>query len=195
MPVSFGRIKVVPLLGAFQARYPDIELVLTFRDRIIDLVEEGVDLAFRFGPLPDSSLIARRFAETRFQVVASPAYLAQVGRPRTIEDLKRHACLVLRQREGRPRPWRFRRGAREILLAPPSRMSFSDGAAICAAASAGYGLAQMHDYYTDGPIAAGELEPVLERFRAGSDVISLVYPQTRHLSPKVRAFIDFMTTD
>lgn len=193
MPVAFGRLKVVPRLGAFQARYPEIELVLTFRDRYIDLVEEGVDIAVRFGPLPDSTLIARRFAETRFQVVASPAYLARAGRPRVIEDLKRHTCLVLAQRGGPPREWRFRRRKRDIRLPPPWRMSFSDGAAICAAACAGYGIAQMHDYYTDGPIAAGELEPVLEHFRAGADAISLVYPQTRHLSPKVRAFIDFMT--
>ncbi len=193
MPVSYGRLKIVPQLGAFQARYPEVELALTFRDRYIDLVEEGIDVAVRFGPLSDSSLIARRLSETRFQVVGSPAYLARAGRPRTPADLKQHECLVLAQREGRPRDWRFRHRGEDVVVTPPSRMSFSDGAAICTAACAGYGLAQMHDYYSAGPIAAGELEPVLENFRSGPDPIFLVYPQTRHLSPKVRAFVDFMS--
>ncbi len=193
MPVSYGRLRIVPQLGAFQARYPEVELALTFRDRYIDLVEEGIDVAVRFGPLSDSTLIARRLDQTRFQVVGSPAYLARAGRPRTLEDLRQHQCLVLAQREGRPRDWRFRRGGEDAAVAPPSRMSFSDGAAICTAACAGYGLAQMHDYYSADPIAAGELEPVLETFRSGADAIFLVYPQTRHLSPKVRAFVDFMT--
>ena len=194
MPVSYGRLQIVPRLGAFQARYPEVELALTFTDRYIDLVEEGVDVAVRFGPLRDSTLVARRLSEARFQVVGSPAYFARAGRPRTPEDLKRHQCLVLAQRESRPRDWRFRRGTEDILIAPPSRMRLSDGAAICAAACAGYGLAQMHDYYAAGPIAAGQLEPVLERFRTGPDGIFLVYPQTRHLSPKVRAFVDFMSS-
>jgi len=193
MPVSYGRLKMVPEMGAFQARHPEVQLALTFTDRYIDLVEEGVDVAVRFGPLRDSTLMARRLSETRFQVVGSPAYFARAGRPRKPDDLKRHQCLVLAQRESRPRDWRFRRGGEDILITPPSRMSFSDGAAICGAACAGYGLAQMHDYYAAGPVAAGELEPVLEKFRTGPDGIFLVYPQTRHLSPKVRAFVDFMT--
>lgn len=192
MPVAFGRIKVVPLMGTFQARHPEVQLALTFADRYIDLVEEGVDVAVRFGALRDSTLIARRLTETRFHVVGSPAYLARAGRPRTPEDLRHHQCLTLAQRETRLRDWRFRRGGEEVLLTPPTRMSFSDGTAICAAACAGYGLAQMHDYYTDDPVAAGQLETVLEKFRAPPDPISLVYPQTRHLSPKVRAFIDFI---
>ena len=192
MPVAFGRLKVVPLLGTFQARYPEVELALTFTDRYIDLVEEGIDIAVRFGALRDSTLIARRLTETRFHVVGAPAYLARAGRPRSIEDLQRHPCLVLAQRETRPRDWRFRRGGEDIALAPATRMTFSDGSAICTAAIAGYGLAQMHDYYSDAPIAAGELEPVLERLRPPPEPISLVYPQTRHLTPKVRAFIDFM---
>jgi len=192
MPVAFGRLKIVPHLGAFQARYPEVELALTFTDRYIDLVEEGVDIAVRFGPLGDSTLIARRLTETRFHVVGSPAYFARAGRPRGIEDLERHSCLVLAQREKPPRQWRFRRGGEDVSLMPPSRMRFSDGTALCAAAVAGYGLAQMHGYYADGPVAAGELEPVLERLRGPPESIFLVYPRTRHLSPKVRAFIDFV---
>jgi LysR family transcriptional regulator, regulator for bpeEF and oprC len=90
------------------------------------------------------------------------------------------------------RAWRFRRGSSDLSVAPVGDMSFSDAGALAAAAIAGYGLAQMRDYYTDDAIAAGALEPVLEKFKPPADQISLVYPQAHHLSPKVRVFIDFM---
>lgn len=193
MPVSFGRIKVVPLLGGFRAQYPELQLVVSFTDRYVDLVEEGIDVAVRFGPLQDSSLIARRLTGTQFRIVGSPGYLAERGRPRRPEDLARHNCLAFTSRQTRlARPWRLRRAAGEIAVTPRGDMTFTDGAALEAAVAAGYGLAQMHDYYTDDAIAAGALAPVLEKFKPNADPISLVYPQSRHLSPKVRAFIDFM---
>jgi len=192
MPVAFGRLKVVPQLGAFQALYPDVQLALTFTDRYIDLVEEGVDVAVRFGRLQDSSLIARRLSETRFHVVGSPDYFARAGRPTSLDELQRHRCLVLAQRETHVRDWRFRDSGEIVQITPPPSMTFSDGSAICTAVCAGYGLAQIHDYYADDAIAAGRLEPVLDKFRAAPDPIWVVYPQTRHLSARVRAFIDFM---
>jgi DNA-binding transcriptional LysR family regulator len=193
MPFSFGRIKVVPLLGAFRAQYPEIQLVASFTDRFVDLVEEGVDVAFRFGPLQDSSLIARRLTQTQFRLVAAPSYVAKHGRPRTLDEIARHNCLTFAPRDSRRvRDWRFRRGNAEVMVTPTGDMSFSDGAALAEAAVAGFGLGQMHNYYADGPIAAGALRPVLEKYRPDPDPISLVYPQARHLSPKVRVFIDFM---
>jgi len=194
MPVSFGRLKVVPLLGPFQAQYPDLQLVVSFTDRYVDLVEEGIDVSVRFGVLQDSSLMARRLTQTQFRVVGAPSYLAEHGRPKTPDDLARHNCLAFTLRDSRlARDWRFARGGVESTLAPQGNMSFSDGAALCDAACAGYGLAQIHGYYIDNAVTAGKLEPVLEKFRPAIDPIWLVYPQTRHLSPKVRAFIDFMT--
>jgi DNA-binding transcriptional LysR family regulator len=194
MPVSFGRLKVVPLLGPFQAQYPDLKLVISFTDRYVDLVEEGIDVSVRFGVLQDSSLMARRLTQTQFRVVGAPGYLAKHGRPRTPDDLAGHNCLAFTLRDTRlARDWRFARDGVESTLAPQGNMSFSDGAALCDAACAGYGLAQIHGYYIDNAVTAGKLEPVLEKFRPAIDPIWLVYPQTRHLSPKVRAFIDFMT--
>ena len=193
MPVCFGRLKVVPLLGAFREKYPQIELVANSTDRLVDLVEEGIDVAIRLGTLADSSLIARRLTASRFRLVAAPAYFAAHGQPRTLDDIARHSCLVFLPRETRrPRDWRFRRNGVEVIITPSGAMSFNDAGALAAAAIAGYGLAQMRDYYTDAAIAAGELVPVLEKLRPEPDPISLVYPQARHLSPKVRVFIDFM---
>jgi len=194
MPVSFGRLKVVPLLGPFQAQYPDLKLVVSFTDRYVDLIEEGIDVSVRFGVLQDSSLMARRLTQTQFRVVGAPSYLAKHGRPKTPDDLAEHNCLALTLRDSRlARDWRFAHDGVESTLTK-GNMSFSDGAALCDATCAGYGLAQIHGYYIDNAVTAGNLEPVLEKFRSKIDPIWLVYPQTRHLSPKVRAFIDFMTS-
>lgn len=193
MPVSFGRLKVVPLLGPFQAQYPELKLALSFTDRYVDLIEEGIDVCLRFGTLQDSSLMARRLTRTQFRVVGAPSYFAKHERPKTPDDLAAHNCLAVTLRDTRlAREWRFVRDGEETTIAPKGNMSFSDGAALCDAACAGYGLAQLHDYYIDNALVAGQLEPVLENFKPNVDPIWLVYPQTRHLSPKVRAFIDFM---
>jgi LysR family transcriptional regulator for bpeEF and oprC len=193
LPVSFGRIKMVPLLGPFQTRYPDVRLSVTFTDRYIDLIEEGVDICVRFGDLQDSTLIARRLTSTQFKVVGSPSYLAKHGRPKSPDDLTRHNCLAFTSRDTRlTRPWRFDLPAGETTQMPKGTISFTDGAAMCEAACAGYGLAQLHEYYLDSEIARGRLVPVLEKFKSKAQPIWLVYPQTRHLTPKVRAFVDFM---
>jgi LysR family transcriptional regulator for bpeEF and oprC len=193
MPVAFGRIKLVPLLRPFQDDYPDVRLRLTFTDRYIDLIEEGVDIAVRFGAMQDSSLIARRLTATQFNAAAAPAYLAKHGRPKTPDDLTKHNCLAFAARDTRQtRDWRFTVDDSEMTITPNGSMSFSDGAALCAAAVDGCGIAQLHNYYLDTAFARGTLVPILQDFKPKADPISLVYPQTRHLTPNVRAFVDFM---
>lgn len=193
MPVSFGRLKMVPLLGAFQAQYPDIKLRVTFNNRYIDLIEEGVDVSVRLGQQHDSSLIARRLTGAQYSVVGSPRYFAKSSRPKRIEDLADHNCLAFTFLETRlAREWRFTQAGVDKTFTPKGAMSFSDGAVVCDAACAGYGLAQLQDYFTDAAIARGTLVAVLEKFKPPLEPIWLVYPQTRHLSPKVRAFVDFM---
>ena len=193
MPVSFGRLKVVPLLGAFQARYPDISLRVTFNDRYIDHIEESVDVSIRFGNLQDSSLIARRLGGAQLSVVGAPRYFAKFGQPKKPEDLAGHNCLAFTFRDTRlAREWRFAQAGGETVLPIQGTMSLSDGASVCDAARAGYGLAQLQDFFIDALIARGQLVPVLEKFKPAAQPIWLVYPQARHLSPKVRAFVDFM---
>jgi LysR family transcriptional regulator, regulator for bpeEF and oprC len=183
VPVSFGRLKLVPLLRSFQEDHPDVRLRITFTDRYIDLIEEGVDVCIRFGAMQDSSLIARRLTTTQFNVAAAPSYFAKHGRPKTPDDLAEHNCLAFASRDTRQtRDWRFLIGGTEKTLTPNGTMSFSDGC----------GIAQLHNYYLDTDVARGRLIPILEDFYPKADPISLVYPQTRHLTPNVRAFVDFM---
>jgi LysR family transcriptional regulator, regulator for bpeEF and oprC len=191
--VSFGRLKMVPLLGPFQAQYPHIKLRVTFTDRYIDLIEEGIDVCVRLGQLYDSSLIARRLTGAQFSVVGSPRYFAKFGKPKRLDDLTEHNCLAFTLRETRlARDWHFLQEGVEKTLPPKGNISFSDGAAVCDAACAGYGLAQLQDYFVDSAIAQGKLVSVLDRFKPNIEPIWLVYPQTRHLTPTVRAFVDFM---
>lgn len=193
VPLAFGRIKLVPLLRAFQDGYPEVRLRITFTDRYIDLIEEGVDIAVRFGALQDSSLIARRLTTTQFNAAASPAYIKKHGQPKTPDDLAAHNCLAFAWRDTRQtRDWRFMVGGTEVRRTPIGTMTFTEGAALCDAAIDGCGIAQLHNYFLDTAFARGTLVPILEDFKPQSDLISLVYPQTRHLTPNVRAFVDFM---
>jgi len=193
LSLAFGRLKIVPLLGAFQAQYPEVRLRVTFTDRYIDLIEEGVDVCVRFGALQDSSLIARRLTTTQYHVVGAPGYFSKYGRPKSLEELANHNCLAFVSRDTRlTRDWRFAVGDAERTITPKATMSFSDGTSICEAACAGYGLAQLHGYYLDSEIARGNLVSVLDKFNPKPDPIWLVYPQTRHLTPNVRVFVDFM---
>jgi LysR family transcriptional regulator, regulator for bpeEF and oprC len=193
VPLAFGRIKLVPLLRAFQDDYPEVRLRLTFTDRYIDLIEEGVDVAIRFGALQDSSLIARRLTTTQFNAAAAPAYIKKYGRPKTPDELAKHNCLAFASRDTRQtRHWRFSVAGKEITIEPHGTMSFTDGAALCQAAIDGCGIAQLHNYYLDTAFERGTMVPILPNFKPAADPISLVYPQTRHLTPNVRAFVDFM---
>jgi LysR family transcriptional regulator for bpeEF and oprC len=193
VPVVFGRLKVAPLLGAFQARYPDISVRMTFNDRNVDFIDEGIDASVRFGVLQDSSLIARRLSGAKLSVVGAPAYFAKFGQPKKPEDLARHNCLAFTFRETRQaRAWRFTQGGVEIAINPKGNISLSDGVAVCDAACAGRGLAQLQDFFIDEPIARGQLVSILDKFAPAPQPIWVVYPQARHLSPKVRVFVDFM---
>jgi LysR family transcriptional regulator for bpeEF and oprC len=161
VPLAFGRIKLVPLLRAFQDDYPEVRLRLTFTDRYIDLIEEGVDIAIRFGALQDSSLIARRLTTTQFNAAAAPAYIKKYGRPKTPDELAKHNCLAFASRDTRQtRHWRFTVGGKEITIEPHGTMSFTDGAALCQAAIDGCGIAQLHNYYLDTAFERGTMVPI-----------------------------------
>jgi LysR family transcriptional regulator for bpeEF and oprC len=193
VPGSFGRLKIVPILGAFQAEYPGVQVHVSITDRYIDLVEEGIDIAVRFGELEKSGLMARHLMRVQRRLVGTPAYFAQFGRPRTPEDLLNHNCLALTHYETqRARDWHFQSNGADQIITPKGSMSFNDGTALWSAVLAGYGLGQIHNYYIDDAIANGTLEAVLENLGPPKDLVSLVYAPARHLTPKVRAFVDFM---
>lgn len=195
LPGSFGRLMIVPLLGPFQADYPDIDLHVGITDRYVDLVEEGVDVAIRFGALQDSNLIARQLTRALPRTVGTPEYFARHRRPKCLSDLGRHNCLALTYHETRRvREWLFRRDGTDHVVTPRGSMSFNDGAALHSAVLAGYGIGQIHNFYVDAAIGAGQLLPVLKEYDPPGSAISLVYPPARHLSPKVRAFTDFMVS-
>ncbi len=193
LPASFGRSIIVPLLGAFQAQNKNIAVAISITDRYVHLVEEGVDVALRFGALDDSSLVSRKLVSVHRRIIAAPSYLVEYGTPHTIEDLARHNCLPLIYHEtDRIRPWTFLQGGESRHFSPKGSMTFNDGHSLHTAVCAGIGLGQIHDYYVDAEIDAGTLVPLLESFEPQADVISIVYPKASHLSPRVRAFVDFL---
>lgn len=202
-PVAFGRVHVAPAILAFLERYPEISVEFGHTDRVVDLVEEGVDVAIRIGKLPDSSLVARRLAPMRRRIYASPEYLERRGQPLSPADLEQHDCLTFRLNEAGA-IWRH--GADEWQLEGPDGTSFqvpvrgplkaSSADVLVRAAAAGFGLILVLDWLVDHHVAAGRLVSVLDDYRvanqAGEGAIYAVYPSGRYVSVKVRVFVDHM---
>jgi DNA-binding transcriptional LysR family regulator len=188
-PRSFGGREVAPLICEFLARYPSVTGSLMLDDRLINLVEDGVDLAVRIGHLDDSSLRARVVGKTRRVVVASPGYLARSKRPRRPEDLAVHRIIQFTALTPAPE-WRFTRdGAERRIAVRPSFLTNSADAAI-GHAERGGGLAMVLAYQVVDAVRAGRLEVVLPRFELPPLPIQLVYPAARLVSANVRAFIE-----
>jgi DNA-binding transcriptional LysR family regulator len=189
--VTFGRMHVAPVLAAFLRAEPRVSASLLMADRVVNLVEEGVDLAVRIGSLPDSSLVARRIGETRQILVASPGYLASRGEPARPEELRLHDIIAFTGLMA-GREWRHRRddGRTETVALSP-RLTVNDAAAALAAAERGEGITVALSYMAAPLLQAGRLATLLERFTPPAVPIQLVYPQARLLAPKIRAFIDF----
>ncbi len=188
-PNVFGRRAVAPLLCDFLARYPAVSGELTLADRMVNLVEEGVDVAVRIAVLDDSTLVARRVGATRRVVVAAPSYLASRKKPRAPKDLAAHAiiqCTALTP----SRDWKFVRDGREERVAvTPSFVTNSADAAI-AFAERGGGLTTVLAYQVVDAVKAGRLEVVLSRYEPPPAPIQLVFPTSRLLSANVRTFVD-----
>lgn len=190
-PAGFGRRHVVPLLPDFLDAHPDVSITLDLSDRIVDIVNEGVDLAVRIGALDDSSLVGVRLAENRRVVVASPAYLARRGTPAHPDDLAQHDCLLLAGGAGQ-RGWLFDIDGEIRSVRVGGRLECNDGAALHAWALAGRGLAWRSMWEVGDEIAAGRLVPVLEAHAAAPTAIHALFPQRRHLPLRVRLFIDLL---
>jgi DNA-binding transcriptional LysR family regulator len=193
LPLALGVRRVVPLLPAFCARFPDISLEVRSSDRFADLVADEVDVALRVGPLEDVRLIARKVDTSRVVTLAAPAYLRKHGRPRTPEELARHVCLIFRSsNSGRVLAWRFAAGDKQTQLIPERAHVFSSSEAMLAAASAGLGVAQVLDFSAEAALARRDLVAILRERQAPGPAISLVCRPERAQLPKVRAFSDFI---
>lgn len=190
---SLGKLLIVPALPAFFARYPDLRLDLGMGDRPVNLVEEGVDCVLRVGPQQDSSMVARRVGTIGFICCASPDYLARRGTPRTPEDLLDHVCInYFSNRSGRIVPFDFVRDGHKIELPVEGHVAVNDADAYLACGLMGLGIMQIATYLAQPHLAAGRLTQVLTEWTSEPFPVSVMYPQNRHLSVKVRVFVEWV---
>jgi DNA-binding transcriptional LysR family regulator len=195
-PVGFGRLHVAPLMSDYLQRYPEVSGELRLTDRMINLVEDGVDAAIRIGHLADSSLVARGLGSMRRIVVASPAYLAQRGEPQTPDDIAGHDTIEFGYAAAPPE-WRFAGDGLDIRVVHSPRFTSNISDAAIWHAERGGGLTNVLAYQAADAVAAGRLRIVLAKYEPPAMPIHIVYPTSRLLSAKVRTFIDLAieTTD
>ncbi|MYN41675.1 LysR family transcriptional regulator [Duganella sp. FT109W] len=192
-PTGLASDVIVPALPQFFEQYPDIQLELGCSDRPVDLIEEGVDCAVRGGALGDSSLIARRVGILHFVTCASPAYLERYGRPAHPNELMRHRCVnYFSARTGKIFDWDFTRDGERVQVALPGHIALNDSNAYIAAGIAGLGIVQMANFMMEPMLKDGRFELLLEDWISDPLPIHVVYPQNRHLSAKVRVFVEWV---
>jgi LysR family transcriptional regulator for bpeEF and oprC len=184
----------MPALPSFFERYPDITLELGSTDRPIDLVEEGVDCAVRGGPLFDTSLIARRVGIINFVTAAAPSYLARFGMPQHPNDLAQHRCVnYFSAKTGKVHDWDFNRNGERIAVPMPGVIALNDSNTYVQAGLAGLGIVQMTDYLLMRHVEEGRLVQVLPDWVSDPLPVHIVYPQNRHMSAKVRVFVEWVS--
>jgi len=193
VPTPVGRLVIIPALPDFFKKYPEIQLEIGCDDRPIDLLEEGVDCVIRIGNLLDSSLVARRVGTMQFMLVASPDYLKTYGTPQIPDDLQRHQAVhFFSSKTGKVRNFILEHEGAELEIPTIRKLVINNGDAIVSAALAGIGICQLPSFMVQGYLTEGKLEKVLGDYGAGSLPINALYPQNRHLSSKVRAFIEWV---
>ncbi|WP_374468839.1 LysR substrate-binding domain-containing protein [Phenylobacterium sp.] len=190
-PVSFGASQLIPALLDFARAHPDVSLDVSSTDRMVNLVEEGFDVAVRIGSLSDSSLVARKLAAVRMVTCASPEYLARSGTPKSLEELAAHEAIIDTNAKD-PTVWRFGGQGERHDVRVRGRLSFSGAEPCVAAARQGFGITRTPAFAAAEDLRAGRLQPVLCAFEPELIHVHAVYPHARHLAPKVRFFVDFL---
>ena len=191
-PMSFGILHVAPALQDFLSNYPQLSVDISLDDRRVDLVEEGFDLAIRIGELPDSSLVARRLGPCRHVVCGAPDYFKQHGVPKTPKDLREHNAITYQYQDS-PREWHFISPKGAAVRVPVSgSIQMNNSLGLREALLRGAGITLTPSFVVGEDITAGRLRAVLTDYKAREVSIYAIYPERRHLSPKVRAFVDFM---
>lgn len=190
-PVSFGVMHLGAAIADYARQNPAVRVDVQLNDRIVDLVEEGYDLAIRIAPRLDSTLVARRLATSRGVLCASPAYLARRGTPRKPEDLRGHDCLGYTYSSSGDE-WRMAGPRGQVAVRLAWTISANNGEVLVAAALRGAGLLLEPGFIVEPHIRSGALVPLLTRYRLTEYGIHAVYPHRKHLSAKVRTFVDFL---
>ncbi|MBP7352887.1 MAG: LysR family transcriptional regulator [Comamonas sp.] len=195
VPTSFGHYRLPALLQPFTTQYPQVRIEVNITNRNVDLAAEGFDLVIRLGPLPDSGLVARKLEDAPLCLVAAPAYLQQMGVPRTLADLPQHRCLpFVMPRTGRLAPWVFRAQGQDVEWLPEAAVTVSDDVlGVVSLAEQGMGICQSYDFIVHSRIADGRLVEVLPQLRGRSRPFSVVYAPHRRQSAAARALITQLT--
>ncbi|HEY0123081.1 MAG TPA: LysR family transcriptional regulator [Rhizobium sp.] len=185
---------LLPVLPEFLARYPEVELDIDFNDRIVDMIEEGIDVAIRSGDLPDSRLMSRTLRPFQMLLCAAPAYLERYGVPGCPRDLDDHLAIRFRfPNSGKLQNWPLTPPDDGPELRMKTALSCNNMEALRGAVISGLGIGCMPDFLARGPLAEGKLRTVLDKYIDGPGHFHLLWPSNRHLSPKVRVFVDFLS--
>ncbi len=189
---GFGRRHITPQLSAFARLYPEVDVQLHLTDRPVNLVEQGFDADIRFGQLPDARLTARKIADNRRLVCASPAYLKTHGVPLVPRDLQKHNCILLRESDEIYGSWHFSSGTKQETVKVRGSLSANDGECATAWALDGHGIVVRSEWDIAPYLRSGRLRAVLEDWQLPHADIYIVFPTKNHLSAKTRALVDFM---
>ena len=193
MPIGLGGRVVVPALAGFMARHPQLTIDVELSDRVPDLAEEGLDAAIRIGELGDVRLIARNLCPIHFVTCAAPDYLRRHGEPKTPDDLEDHRCLAyVYPQTGRYRDWQFAKDGKRFSKVVSGSINVNNAESLLELAVAGAGIATMGTFIAADAIASGKLSIILADYVAPGPLASVVYLPSRHLSPRVRTFVEFL---
>ncbi|WP_394788092.1 LysR substrate-binding domain-containing protein [Rhodoferax sp.] len=190
-PVTFGILHLAPLWGVFRSQYPKVSLDVTLSDRVVDLLEDGYDLAIRIATLPSSTLISKRLASTRIVLCASPQYLAAHGTPQQPADLAQHEVIAYSYWASKDE-WHFTGLDGPVSVKTNPRMHTNSGDTCRAAALAHQGIVLQPTFLVGADLAAGTLVELMPQYRSIEIGIYAVYPTRKHVSPKVRALVEFL---
>jgi len=190
---TLARHFMLPGLPRFLEQYPDLQLFISEGDRLVDLIKEGVDCVLRVGELPSSGMVARRVAMLEEGTFVSPAYVTRYGEVRTLDDLEKHRMVgFVSSATGHVLPLEFSVSGKLRHLTPRVAVSVTAAETMVSAARLGLGIIQVPSYHIAKDLAAGTLVEILQDFRPSPTPVSLLYPRTRQLSPRVRVFIDWL---
>lgn len=189
---GFGRRHIAPHLSRFARQYPEVEAQLHLSERPVNLVEQAFDLAIRFGEQPDARITARKLADNRRFLCASPAYLKKRGIPASPRDLQKHNCIVIRESDETYGSWSFRSGARQETVKVRGTLSSNDGEAALSWALDGHGIILRSEWDVAPYLRSGRLRQILEEWEPPSADVYILFPTRTHLLAKTRAMVDFM---